>query len=197
MSADQAQSLTDILDRLEDGVDEDAEHVSVGELLDAVGRRSFAPILLLMGLIGLSPLSGIPGMPTTTAVVVLLVAGQLVFKRERFWLPRWVLRRKMKRSKLCRALRWCRKPAGFIDDHLLRRRLTTLTNHRANYAVAVICMMIAITIPPMEVVPFAATLAGAALTAFALSLIADDGLLMLIALAFTGGAAVALTQAVM
>jgi hypothetical protein len=55
-------------------------------------------------------------------------------------------------------------------------------------------MMIALAIPPMELVPFAATIAGAALTAFALSLIADDGLLMLIALGFTAGVAVVLVR---
>lgn len=42
----------------------------------------------------------------------------------------------------------------------------------------------------MEVVPCSANLAGAALTAFGLALIAHDGLLALIAFAFTAGTAV-------
>lgn len=193
-SPGEASCLTDILDRIEDGVEDDTDHVSVEEMLEAVGRRSFAPVLLLMGLIGVSPLSGIPGMPTTTALVVLLVAGQMVLGRQRFWLPRWVLKRRVRRRKLCKALRWSRKPARFVDEHLLRPRLRWLTTHRATYAVAVICMMIALAIPPMELVPFAATIAGAALTAFALSLIADDGLLMLIALGFTAGVAFVLVR---
>ena len=39
--------------------------------------------------------------------------------------------------------------------------------------------------PVMEVIPFSANAAGAALTAFGLSLIARDGLLALIAFTFT------------
>ena len=48
-----------------------------------------------------------------------------------------------------------------------------------------LCIIIAISMPAMEVVPFVANAAGAALTAFGLSLIAHDGLLALIAFVFT------------
>lgn len=47
------------------------------------------------------------------------------------------------------------------------------------------CVLIAVAMPPMELVPFTATGAGAALTAFGLSLIAHDGLVALLAFAFT------------
>ena len=43
------------------------------------------------------------------------------------------------------------------------------------------------TMPPLEILPFLATTAGAALTMFGLALIARDGLMALIGMAFTGG----------
>jgi hypothetical protein len=49
----------------------------------------------------------------------------------------------------------------------------------------VVCIAIALTMPPLEILPFVASLSGAALTAFGLSLVAGDGLLGLIAWVFT------------
>ncbi len=50
---------------------------------------------------------------------------------------------------------------------------------------AVSCILIAAAMPAMEFIPFSANLAGAALTAFGLSLIAHDGVLALFAFGFT------------
>ena len=69
------------------------DHVSVSSLLDAVGRRSFGPLLLFAGLIALSPLGVIPSVPTMVAVSVMLIVGQLLCGRKQFWLPRFVVRR--------------------------------------------------------------------------------------------------------
>jgi hypothetical protein len=179
-------NLTNVLDQLDQGVG-DGSRVTIGDLLEGVGRRSFGPVLLFVGLVAVSPLGGIPGMPTTVAIIVFLTAGQLLARRDHIWLPRWVLRRGFERRKFCRVLGWMRKPARFIDRHLLKPRLRALTNHAGSYAAAAICMMIALTMPPLEMVPFAATVAGLAITCFALSLIANDGLLLLIALALTVG----------
>jgi hypothetical protein len=59
-----------------------------------------------------------------------------------------------------------------------------LTHSVALYAIAVLCIVIAVTMPPLEVVPFANSTAGGALMAFGLALIAHDGVLVVIALAF-------------
>jgi hypothetical protein len=45
---------------------------TVGELLQSLGRRSFAPILLITAAIGFTPLGAIPGMPTMLAFVLFL-----------------------------------------------------------------------------------------------------------------------------
>ncbi len=70
-------------------------------------------------------------------------------------------------------------------DRFLKPRLTLLTSDAMMYVVAVICIGIAAVMPVMEFVPFSANIAGIALTAFGLSLIARDGLLALIAYLFT------------
>ncbi len=60
-----------------------------------------------------------------------------------------------------------------------------MTHAAGIYAIAILCIVIAATMPPLEVVPFAATSAGAALAVFGLALIANDGLVAVLAIAIT------------
>jgi hypothetical protein len=177
-------NLEQLLDRI-DAAAREGDPVSLGRILDLVGRRSFGPLLLVAGLITVAPVIGdVPGVPTVIGVFVLLIAGQLLLRRECFWLPHWMLRRTIARDKLCKVLGWLRPPARFVD-RFLRPRLTMLTRATGLYAIAMVSVVIAAAMPAMEVVPFSANGAGAALTAFGLALIAHDGLLALVAFAFT------------
>ncbi len=180
----QATSLAQLLDQI--GEADTAEgQASLGAILEAVGRRSFGPLLLVAGLITLAPLIGdIPGVPTIMGVFVLLIAGQLLFRREYFWLPRWMLERSVRQDRLSKVLGWLRRPARFVD-RLLKPRLAIFIQGAGVYVVALGCIAIAAAMPLMEFVPFSANGAGVALTAFGLSLIARDGLLALIALIVT------------
>ncbi len=184
-------NLEQLLDRISTAAREKGP-VSVNDLLNVLGRRSFGPVLLAAGLVTLAPLIGdIPGVPTIIGAVVFLMAIQLLLGRKHFWLPYWLLRRSVERDKLCRVLEWMRSPAQFID-RFLRPRLTVFAHDAAAYAIAVICMVIAAAMPVMEVVPFSANAAGIVLTIFGLSLIARDGLLALIAFIMTAVTAVAI-----
>lgn len=175
------EQLIDQLDQAAQGKDE----VSIGMIVDAVGSRSFGPLLLVAGLITLAPLVGdVPGVPTLMALLVLLIAIQLLFGRRQFWFPQWFLERSVARDKFAKGLAWMRKPARFIDK-FLRTRLVYLTHGPGRYFIALTCTVIAAAMPPMEVVPFSANGAGIALTAFGLALIARDGLLAVIAFTVT------------
>ncbi|MFC6979943.1 exopolysaccharide biosynthesis protein [Microbulbifer taiwanensis] len=160
------------------------KRVSLDLVVRAVGRRSFAPLLLLVGIILFSPLSGIPGVPTIMGLLVLLTAVQLLLGRSHFWLPQWLLRRSISKGKLIRALHWLQKPARFID-RWLRPRLEFLVGRAGTYVIAAICAVIALALPAMEIVPFSATTAGMALTALGLALVAHDGVLALFAFVVT------------
>jgi hypothetical protein len=175
---DDAGSLLELLDQLNATAD-DGDTVSLDALMGAVGRRSFGPILVLVGLIILAPLVGdIPGVPTLMAVVLVLIAGQVLLRRKRLWLPRWLLDRSVASHKLKSAVKWLRRPARVID-RALRPRLTYLTQAVGIQMTAILCILIAAALPPMELVPFSANAAGIALTALGLALIANDGYLAL------------------
>ena len=188
-------SLGQLLDLL-DNADYKNGHVTWGEIMDVVGSRSFGPLLLIAGLITLAPLIGdIPGVPTLVGIFVVLVVGQLLVGREHLWLPDFMLSRSIEKQKLHKALNWMKKPARFID-RLLKPRLAFLVEGAMSHVVAFLCLLVALVMPVMEVVPFSANLAGAALTGFGLALIARDGLLAIIAMAFTGSIAAVVVSTV-
>lgn len=177
-------NLSTLLDMLEStgGL---PDSVSLDAILDTLGRRSFAPFLLIAGLVTLAPLIGdIPGVPTLMASLVALSAAQILVGRDRVWLPQWLLERRVSRARFTKALRWMRKPARWID-RLLRPRLTRLTKSPAHLLVALTCLLIALAMPPMEMVPFSANGAGITLTLFGLGLVAHDGLMALLGYALT------------
>jgi len=179
-------SVGQLLDCIEHAARDKGE-VSLADVLKLIGRRSFGPILLLAGLVTLAPLLGdIPGVPTTIGVFVVMVTGQLLFGRRHFWLPKWLLKRSATHERLTTAIRWLKPPAGWID-RLTRKRLTLLVEGPAQHGIGLLGLFVGATMPALDFIPFSANLAGAALTAFGLALIAYDGLLALIAIGFTVG----------
>lgn len=175
------KNLEQMLDQI-GKVSADSDGVSLSIIMEAVGSRSFGSLLVMAGVLLVSPLSGIPGMPTMMGMSVSLIAVQLLFRREHFWLTRWLLKRSVAGHKLGKAVNWLRPPARFID-RWLRPRLTAFISGVSLYFIAIICLVIAVSMPVMEVVPFSASTAGAVLALFGLSLIAHDGFLALLAFA--------------
>ena len=181
------QNLETLLQCLEKAGEPD-QPVTIECMLEVTDERSFGALLLVPGLLVLSPLSGIPGLPSVFAVMVSLIALQLLIGRKHFWLPKWLLRRSASRSKYDKAMAFLHHIAGFVD-RLLKRRLCFLTSSLANRANAVLCLAIAATMPPLELIPFGNSTAGAALSVLGLGMMARDGAMIIAALLFFLGLA--------
>lgn len=166
-------------------VAEEHDPVTVNLIMDAFGRSSFGALMLFAGLIVLAPIIGdIPGVPTTMAAFVFLLSVQLMAKRRYFWIPRWLENRSLDANKVTTAMQKARRPAKWLD-HVIKPRLTYLVDGAAIYAVATACILIALLMPPMELIPFSANIAGTALSFFGLALIGRDGVLALLAFTLT------------
>lgn len=184
MTDQEPSNLEELLDRIDETTEGD-DKVTMDDILDVVGRRSFGPMLLLAGVITAMPVVGdIPGVPGIMGVFVVLIAGQLLLRREHLWLPQWILNRSVEPDKISTALEWTYPVARFVDGWL-KPRMTGLTHATGAYASAITCIVIGAAMPAMEVVPFSANFAGLALTAFGLALIVHDGLVALLAFGFT------------
>jgi hypothetical protein len=156
-------------------------------MMEAIGHRSFGPLILLAGIVLSAPgISDIPSVPTITGIFVGIVAGQMVYGHEEFWLPAWLLRRSVGSERMIKLTgsKWMRKPAGFID-RFVTRRLDLLAGPRTNRAVALVCLLLAFATPLTEFVPLSGMAVGAALFAFGISLVARDGLMALFGFLFS------------
>ena len=67
------------------------EQISLGEMVRALGDRSFGLLLLLMALPNCIPAP--PGLTSVFGIPLLFVAVQLAMGRQTPWLPRWLARK--------------------------------------------------------------------------------------------------------
>lgn len=180
----EVKNIEQALDKIDQAA-QDSDPISLDTIVKGIGSRTFGPLLLLVGIVMASPLSGIPGMPTSMSILVIVIAAQLIIGRKHFWLPNWLLKRSVSRKRLNKAISWLKRPARFMD-RLLRPRLTFLVHPIGTYIIAVMCIVIAAGIPFMELVPFSATAAGVAICAFGVALVAQDGAVAVFAYIWIG-----------
>ncbi|MFP4639258.1 MAG: exopolysaccharide biosynthesis protein [Guyparkeria sp.] len=176
------RNLGELLARIA-AVAAETERLDLGRIIDALGTRSFGPFLLLIGVLLVSPLSGIPGVPTTMGIALVLTSLQLLFGRKVFWLPRWLLSRSVSTDRLLRALNSLQRPARYVD-WFLRPRLSFLVANGGTIGIALTCVMLGLMMPVMEVVPFSATAAGLSVVLFGLAMVSFDGVFVLLAVAY-------------
>jgi hypothetical protein len=173
-----------------------AKRPSVRDIREIVGKRSFAPLLLATSIIGFTPVGGVPGMPTTLALLIVLIAAQIVLGFKTVWLPKFLLDRRIEGRKLEKGAK-SMLPFARTVDRFIGPRLTFLTERPASYAIALASIMIAVTVPPLELVPLVDMPLWAALVAFSLALATHDGVLAIAALALTGVGVILVAMAVL
>lgn len=176
----QPETVSDVLADL-DELARDNERVSIGAIVEAFGNRSYGPFILIPALIEITPIGGIPGLPTFLAVVIALVAVQILLGRSHLWLPGFIERLSVDANKLARAADKLQGLARFLDQwfHGRMQRFS----HGPFPGIAAICILVlCCTVPPLEFVPFASTAPMLAIACFGLAIMVRDGLLMIIAL---------------
>lgn len=176
-STETLRSLTDILNALDDAAT--GETVAIRDILEEIGVRSFAPIILVPALILVSPLSGIFGLPTIGAVFMLLITLQKLLGRRHVWLPEILKARQVGAGKVQTAVKWLRKPCAWIDART-HRRLTTLVSRPANIVTLLTIVTICMIIPFLEVLPMVTSVFAGAISLFSIGLLARDGLFTLL-----------------
>lgn len=160
----------------------DGETVSVGDLLEAVGRRSYGPLLLLLGSIAISPLGIIPGANWLISLVTLLIALQILVGLNYPWVPRLLLSYEFSREHLLKGVASSERYARMIDRYL-KPRLIFLTRAPFVQLVALICIGAVLVSFPLGFVPFGPFLPGLTVLVFGLAIASRDGLLLILACA--------------
>jgi len=182
--ASERQDVEQIVETLEDAADGGASKVSIGDILDAFGRRGYGPLLLVPALLTASPVGAIPGMSISMAAVIALVAGQMVFGRRSPWVPASLRRISFRSKRLHETVRHGR-PAARTVDRMIGSRLESLAGNAAMRAAGALCVALAVLIFPLALVPFGVLPPSVAVLLMGLAVSARDGLLMLVAMTLT------------
>ncbi|HCY02704.1 MAG TPA: hypothetical protein DHU71_07450, partial [Erythrobacter sp.] len=85
-------SMGDVLGEL-DELAANHDEVRVADVLDDFGARSFGPFIMIPAVLEITPVGGIPGVPTVLALFIALIAVQLLIGRDHVWMPQFVQRR--------------------------------------------------------------------------------------------------------
>ena len=182
--------LEQVIDQIA-GLGDGQPEVKVEEIKQAVGQRSFGLFLFVPAILEISPVGGIPGLPTLLALIVILFALQLLFGRRDFWIPGFIARRSVQSDKLKKGLDKVRPVVRWLDK-ISRRRLSWASGNGFLKVIAATCIVLAASVPPLELLPFASTAPFSAICLFGLGITTRDGALILLGLAVAIGAFVLL-----
>lgn len=159
----------------------DADRPSVGEIVARLGDQSFGYLLLVTSAIVVTPLSGIPALSAVCGVTIALVAIQMIVGRSHAWLPGWIMRRTVARTRLDKALDVLDRPLRLIE-RLTRRRLDWVLRRPFVLVLQATCVLCGCAMPFLEFLPFTASIMASAVMLIAVSLVVRDGLFGLIGL---------------
>ncbi len=177
-------SMGDVLGEL-DELAANHDELRVADVLDDFGARSFGPFIMIPAVLEITPVGGIPGVPTVLALFIALIAVQLLIGRDHVWMPQFVQRRAVGSKKLHKAVGKLKGMANFLDRHS-KGRLEGLTKGTAIKLVAAVIIALCCTVPPLEFLPFASTIPMLAIAVLGLALTVRDGALLLGSLLFAG-----------
>jgi len=181
MTKQRTQALSDVLDRLEDSAHGDS--IEISEVIERLGQRSFASLLLVFSLISTSPASAIPGVTATVAAIVFILVVQMIAGRHCVWLPAFITRRRLATDRLRTGIAWLRKPVMFAE-RFLKARLTFLFHRPWLWLPMILILLLTLVMPFLEIIPTSGSIASAVIALFAAGLLTRDGLLAVIAFGF-------------
>lgn len=173
--------LSDIVDRMADTAQ--GRRVTVGEVLEAFGRRSYLPLLIVPSLAVMSPLSGVPLLSSFCGITIATIAAQMVLPGlGSLWIPGFIARRTISGKRARAAIGKLGKIAHWMDDHA-RERLKWLIDPPGRTVLEVVCLICGLAMPFLEFIPFSSSVAGGAVLLIAAGLLSRDGLFALAGLA--------------
>jgi hypothetical protein len=174
-----AERLSDILARLAEPA---TGSVTLGEVLTAVGERSFGALLVILAIPNM--VAGlIPGLSILLGLPLLLVSLQLLVGAEKPWLPRRLARLEIQRADLRRIVERTRKALRRLE-RALRPRLEFLTAPWAERLIGLGCVALSILV--FLPIPFANLVPATGIMLFGFSMLERDGLMALAALGIVG-----------
>lgn len=175
--------LSDVFTRLSQEATGD---VLIGDIRDALGRRSFAPLLVLFAALNLLPLP--PGATFVSGLPLVLVSAQMAYGRRVAWLPRAIAARGLTAAQFRATMEWV-IPRLIRLERMIKPRYWPFWRRQGERIVGIMTLVLAIviTLP----IPFGNWLPAFSTTLLGLSLSERDGILFAVG-TFVGGVSLAI-----
>lgn len=148
------------------------ERVSVRDIKNSLGRRSFGLMLFVLAIPNSLPIVGIPGVSTVTGLPILLIAGQMMLGYHHIWLPKWISNRDFSRDGFLKLIEKTTPWLGKIE-RLLKPRWFWLIKGRVEHLLAAVCVLMAFLL--ILPIPFGNLFPGLSVLLISLGLIERDG----------------------
>tara|TARA_R110002096_G_scaffold132302_5_gene282569 strand:- start:938 stop:1534 length:597 start_codon:yes stop_codon:yes gene_type:complete len=177
--ADQQMSISEVLNSVIEAAD--GERLSVDDVMNAFGRRSYGPLLFLIGALSFSPLGGIPGASILFGSLVIILMAQYILRDSAPWVPGWILRQDAESGRACEAVDKA-KPYLERMERVVRPRLEPFTKAPWTYVVAILIIVMGVTMFPLALVPWGVMAPSLVIALFGLGMMTSDGLLIAIGL---------------
>jgi hypothetical protein len=147
--------------------------VSIGHIRDALGNRSFAPLLVLFAAFNLLPLP--PGTSAVLGLPLIIVSAQMVYGAKQTWLPGYVSERSLSADTFRKMMEWI-VPRLIRIERVIRPRYWPFWRRQGDRVIGCIALALAIvvTLP----IPLGNWLPAFATALLGLALSERDGLLL-------------------
>ena len=164
-------------------------HVTVGDVLEIFGRQAFGPLILVPALLLTLPTGALPGVPLALGALIALISVEMLIGRKTPAIPSLFSKLKFSRKALIGGRKASAKVIAFVDRHV-RPRLNILMRSPFLQLLALVNIGLSLLLIPVEIIPFATAIPGAALILLGLAITLHDGLVAaagLAAAALAGG----------
>ncbi len=147
--------------------------VSIGHIRDALGNRSFAPLLVLFAAFNLLPLP--PGASAVLGLPLIIVSAQMVYGAKQTWLPSYLSNRSLNADTFRNMMDWI-IPRLIRIERVIRPRYWPFWRKQGDRIIGCVALVLAIvvTLP----IPLGNWLPAFATALLGLSLSERDGLLL-------------------
>ena len=147
--------------------------VSIGHIRDALGNRSFAPLLVLFAAFNLLPLP--PGASAILGLPLIIVSAQMVYGTKQAWLPSYLSNRSLNADTFRRTMEWI-IPRLVRLERVVRPRYWPFWRRQGDRIIGCLALVLAIvvTLP----IPLGNWLPAFATALLGLALSERDGILL-------------------
>ena len=179
MSDDRTRSIAEIADDVIAA--SSGDEVSVGDIVEAMGRTSHHALLFIVAALAATPLSGVPGVSVVCGAMIAIISFEALLRYDEVRIPARVRRGSVDAAKLRAALEKAKPVIRFID-RFTRRRWEPLFHRPIIHLPLIVCMVSGAAMPFLEFIPFTSSIVAAGVALIAVALLTRDGLFAMLAL---------------